>query len=214
MNPARPETDIAVIFPTATEASQFRDSTVQVMVSGVGLTAAAYATSRLLRESAPDWCILGGIAGAYPHSGLQVGDTVLVASAHEADLGVFTPTGFVPMHAACPELSFPRRGPQECRSRTVLPDAPFRWAHCASVNAAQAPFIDTASVDIEDMEAAAFCFVCLEERQPFLAVRTISNIVGDSAPWDVGSAVTTLTEAVHTLVDYLRRQPRASTDRG
>ena len=79
MNPARPETDIAVIFPTATEASQFRDSTVQVMVSGVGLTAAAYATSRLLRESAPDWCILGGIAGAYPHSGRRVGHWVIVA---------------------------------------------------------------------------------------------------------------------------------------
>lgn len=193
-----------MLFPTETEASTFASPDVLVAVSGVGLTAASYSTAQLIHRYSPDLCILAGTAGSYPHSGLKVADSVLVASVVEADLGVFTRAGFVPMTTAFPELSFPRRGTLNCPE---LPGAPFPTARCASVNAAMAPFIDTSDIDIEDMESAAFGFVCQAERQPFAVLRTVSNVVGDAGPWDLDQAVRTLTTSLHRLIDFLRRAP-------
>lgn len=85
---------ITVVFPTKTEAQFFRHSEVEVEISGVGLSATAYNTSKIIQRHQPDWLIMAGIAGAYEHSNLNIGDVFLVESECESDLGFFTPDGF------------------------------------------------------------------------------------------------------------------------
>lgn len=193
---------ITILFPTHTEASLFQRDDVSTVISGVGLTATALASLKAIERQA-DVLILAGIAGVYPHAPFTQGDVVLVESEVEGDLGFFTPAGFVHLAHLPLEMDFARRHTLHC---PYLPqNAPFRLARSMSLNAAMAPFVDTQQVDIENMEGAAFFHTCLQERQRFLEIRAISNVVkiGDDG-WDMQGSVRALTDGLHQLITLLR----------
>lgn len=197
---------ITILFPTKTEASLFQRDDVDVIISGVGLTATAIATLKAIQQNTPDVLILAGIAGAFPDSAFKIAEVVLVESEVEGDLGFFTPDGFVHLAHLPLEMDFERRHTLSC---PYLPAAPFRLARSVSLNGAMAPFIDTTNVDIENMEGAAFFHVCLQENQRFLELRAISNMVkiGDDN-WDMQGSVGALTEGLHKLIDQLIQQSK------
>ncbi|MFZ6863524.1 hypothetical protein ACO0K7_12900 [Undibacterium sp. Ji67W] len=194
---------IIILFPTETEASLFQREDVICMISGVGLTATAYATMKAIQQQ-PDILILAGIAGVFPHSTFRIGDVVLVKSEVEADLGFFTPTGFVHMAHLPIDMAFERRHTLTCDH---LPESSrFRLARSISVNAAMAGFIDTSTADIENMEGAAFFHVCQQEQQRFMEIRSISNYVNiDNDEWDMQGSVKALTTGLHELIDHLQQ---------
>lgn len=198
---------ITVLFPTQTEASLFKRDDVSVVISGVGLTATALATSKAIQQGRPDIVILAGIAGVFPHAPFKIGEVVLVETEVEGDLGFFTPKGFVHLAHLPIDMEFERRHTLSCPH---LPEgAPFSLARSISLNAAMAPFVDTHNVDLENMEGAAFFHVCLQENQRFIELRAISNLVkiGDDN-WDMQGSVLALTNGLHTLIDLLRRQTK------
>lgn len=198
---------IVVVFPTATEAQFFSyphavTEQVIVEIGGVGLSAAAYSTAKIIAKHQPDWLIMAGIAGVYAHSTFAVGDVVLVQSECESDLGFFTPSGFTHLADLKLDMDFSIAKEYECPhlpAQAVLPIAKSN-----SMNAAMAPFVQTADIDIENMEGAAFFQVCLAEQQKFLEVRSISNLVkiGDDE-WDMEGSIRALTAGLHKLIDYL-----------
>ena len=194
---------ITVLFPTHTEASLFERPDVTTIISGVGLTATAYATVKAIQDR-PDFLILAGIAGVFPHSSHRVYDVVLVESEVEADLGFFTNNGFVHLAHLPIDMAFERRHTLTCGD---LPTTPlFPLAKSLSVNAAMAPFIDSREVDLENMEGAAFFHVCQQERQRFLELRAISNVVDiDNDQWDMEGSVKALTTGLHQLIDHLQQ---------
>lgn len=193
---------ITVLFPTKTEASLFRRNDVNVVISGVGLTATALATIKTILQDKPDLLILAGIAGVYPHAPFKIGDVTLVQSEVEGDLGFFTPDGFIHLAHLPLDMDFERRHTLTCPH---LPSTlPFSLARSISLNAAMADFIDTRQVDIENMEGAAFFHVCLAEKQRFLELRAISNIVRiGNDEWDMQGSVQALTAGLHVLIDHL-----------
>ncbi|KZE34470.1 phosphorylase family protein [Crenobacter luteus] len=197
--------NITLLFPTATEASLFRRDGVKTLVSGVGLTATAHAATKVILEDRPDWLILAGVAGMYPHAALSVGDVVLVESEVEGDLGFFTPDGFTHLAHLPLAMDFARRHTLGCPH---LPDAaPFPRARSLSLNAALAPFVDAREVEIENMEGAAFFHVCREEGVRFLELRAISNVVRPGHDdWDLEGSVRALTDGLHSLLDGLLGQ--------
>lgn len=195
---------IIVLFPTQTEASLFQRDDVMSIVSGVGLTATSYATTRVIHTHRPDMLILAGIAGVYPHAALRIGDVVLVGSELEADLGFFHTGGFVHLAHLPLDMVFERRHTLHCPD---LPTGLFPVAASISVNAAMAPFIRTAEAEIENMEGAAFFHVCLQEKQPFLELRSVSNIVQPgNDEWDMQGSVEAMTQGLHALIDHLLKQ--------
>lgn len=198
-----PPMKIIVLFPTQTEASLFQRDDVISIVSGVGLTATTYATVKAIHEHSPDMLILSGIAGVFPHSRFKIGDVVLVESEVEADLGFFTPTGFVHMAHLPIEMEFERRHTLHCEH--IPAGQPFPLAHGISVNAAMAPFIDNSKCDIENMEGAAFFHICQLEKQKFLELRSVSNYVkiGDDQ-WDMLGSVQAMTAGLHQLINHLQ----------
>lgn len=193
---------IIVLFPTQTEASLFSRDDVSSIVSGVGLTATTYATTRLICQQRPDLLIMAGIAGAYTHSGFKVGDVSLVSTEVEGDLGFFTPQGFVHLAHLPIDMEFERRHTLTC---PYLPAQPlFPLARSMSVNAAMAPFVDTSEVDMENMEGAAFFHTCLQENQAFLELRAVSNFVNiHNDEWDMQGSVKAMTAGLHQLIDSL-----------
>jgi len=194
---------IAVLFPTQTEASLFEREGIITIVSGVGLTATAHATLRAIYEYEPDMLIMAGIAGAYPHSSFKVGDVALVESEVEGDLGFFTPDGFTHLAHLPIDMEFERRHTLNCPfipAGTHLPRA-----RSMSLNAAMAHYVNTEFVDLENMEGAAFFYTCLQEDQPFLELRAISNFVNvDNDEWDMQGSIKAMTAALHLLLDDIQ----------
>lgn len=193
---------IVVVFPTRTEAQFFSHPKVEVEFCGVGLMSAAYRTGKIIEHHKADWLIMAGIAGAYTHSPFKIGDTVLVASEREADLGFFTPNGFTHLADLELDMDFTVARQLVCPYLPTLSSLPV--AHSNSMNAAMAPFINTADIDIENMEGAAFFHVCLAERQKFLQVRSISNYVDISGgDWDLVGSIKQLTEGLHKVIEQI-----------
>ncbi len=193
---------IVVVFPTATEARFFSHPSAIIDIGGVVLSSAAYSTTKMIAQHQPDWLIMAGIAGVYAHSGFAVGDVVLVSSECESDLGFFTPRGFTHLADLKLDMDF------SIAKEYVCPHLPSQFilpvAKSNSMNAAMAPFVETAGIDIENMEGAAFFKVCLAEQQAFLEVRSISNLVkiGDDE-WDMEGSIQALAAGVHKVIDHL-----------
>jgi futalosine hydrolase len=194
---------IVVVFPTSTEAQFFAHPQAITVIGGVGLSTAAYRTSKIIAQYNPDWLIMAGIAGVYSHSSFKVGDVVLVGAECESDLGFFTASGFTHLADLTLDMDF------SVTKELLCPHLPSHYilpiAKSNSMNAAMAPFIQTHGVDIENMEGAAFFQVCLAEQQKFLEVRSISNLVkiGDD-DWDMEGSIRALTEGLHKVIEHLR----------
>lgn len=196
---------ILVLFPTKTEAQFFHHPAAEVAYCGVGLTMAAHATTRLIQERQPDVLILAGIAGVYPGSRFQIGDTVLVASEREADLGFFTPGGFKHLSELDLDMEFEVNAVLQCPHLPAEPPLPL--AHSNSLNASIAPFVNTDGIDIENMEGAAFFHACLQAGQRFFEVRAISNQAKlEHDAWDFEGSIRNLTRGLERLIDWLLRQ--------
>lgn len=195
--------NITVLFPTSTEARHFVHPGVKIAYCGVGLTRAAHATTRLLAEERPDVVILAGIAGVYSGSALQIGDTVLVVSEREADLGFFSQAGFRHLAAVEIDMDFEVADVRYCPWLTGR--EPLRTGHSNSLNAAMAPFAGIKGVDLENMEGAAFFHVCLQENQRFYEIRSISNRVTlAEEAWDFDASIRNLASELHVFIDWLQ----------
>lgn len=193
---------IFVIFPTTTEAQFFNHPTAEVVIGGIGLSATALSTMKLIANHKPDWLILAGIAGVYPDVAFSIGDVVLVSDECEADLGFFTHSGFT--HLTQLDLAMDISTPDRWHCSYAKSTYGFPLARSNSMNAAMAPFVNTIDVDIENMEGAAFFQTCLSEEQKFLEIRSISNrvCIGDDE-WDMQGSIKALTHALNNLIDQL-----------
>lgn len=60
---------------------------------------------------------------------------------------------------------------------------------------------------IESMEGAAFFYVCLLEKVPFVELRSVSNEVGerDRGKWNIPLALSALRESVKELLEALAK---------
>lgn len=183
--------------------------------SGVGKAAAAAATVALLKDCQPEALLLFGCGGAYPDSGLVVGDLVVADGEIFADEGVNTPTGFqdlagmgLPMRAS-PQTFF-NRWPtsstlREWASRQIagLHQGPFVTVSSCTGTSAQAHEIANRTGGIcENMEGAAVALACQQLATPLLEIRGISNLVEDRdmTRWDLPGAMQAAQAAIIALV--------------
>ena len=58
---------------------------------------------------------------------------------------------------------------------------------------------------IESMEGAAFHYVCIQQKIPFLQIRSLSNYVGerDKAKWKLQASIQSLNESLVKIVDSI-----------
>ena len=186
---------IVVFVPTARETEFFDNPMpkgVDVVITGVGMAAVAAATAKTVRDD-PDMMILAGIAGAYPGSGLQVGDCVVVEKELIADLGALRQDeGFVPFPSKSLECPYTSRA------------GGLKGVASATVNIAGTPYLEAAA-GIENMEGAAFFAVCLGAGVPFLEIRAVSNMTTDSRDdWKLEQACEVLADGLKKVIYEIR----------
>lgn len=191
-----------VCVSTELEGSDLR-AFADVIVTGVGVVNAAYSLTRAIDRSRPDCIIVCGIGGAYPASGLKIGDVVCAESECYGDLGASSPEGFLDMKA----LGFPVVA-GETPIYNVVPMQVFPAAR-------RVPFVTLNTCTgiegvvgrgaVENMEGAAIAHVAALAGIPVGEIRGISNMVGrrDRASWRVREAATAAQEV---LSEWIKRR--------
>jgi len=169
---------------------------------GVGPVNAAHAVTLAIMRSRPNAILVCGIAGAYPSSGLHIGDVACADTECYGDLGATSPAGFLDMLA----IGFPIvPGPPPIYN--VLPMQLFPAARrvpfitmstCTGTDAAARAVEARTGGAVENMEGAAVVHVATMHGIPAGELRSISNIVTDrdTTAWRITEAATAAQEAL------------------
>ena len=191
------------------DSFQLGDLQLTLLVTGVGAPATVYALTRMLSAFRFDLVINVGIAGAFDDS-VPLGQVFNIKADTFADLGVEEADGsfrsIFDLQLADPS-ALPFQGgwlvqPQleEMRFLPMATGITVNKVHGYAESIAKIK--QKYPADIETMEGAAFFYVCLMEKIPFLALRGISNHVEprNRAAWDIPRAIERVNEVLIDLV--------------
>jgi futalosine hydrolase len=184
-----------------------------VLVSGIGLVAAAYAVTRQLQLRKYDVVLQAGIAGCFDRQ-LTLGSVVSISLDTIADQGVMedgTLKTVFDMNLA-PENRFPY-------TKGWLVNPHKEWLKKTGVKAVKAISVNEISTGrkriallaekygavAESMEGAAFHYACLMEGVPFVQLRGLSNYVGErnKAKWKMKDSIMALNEELEELINIM-----------
>jgi len=169
---------------------------------GVGPVNAAHAVTLAIARNPPTQIVVCGVGGAYPSSGLKVGDVACADQEIYGDLGADSPSGFLDMKALgfaivdgtpplfneLPMQVFPLQ--QRVRFVTV--------STCTGIDAVARAIESRTGGSVENMEGAAVAHVANLHGVPVGEVRGISNIVTnrDTKTWRLRDAADAAQKAV------------------
>jgi len=202
--------DLLICTATALESALLRQhlapERIRIVTTGVGPVNAAHAVTLAITRLRPAAVVVCGIGGAYPGSGLTIGDVACAESECYGDLGATSPGGFLDMQA----LGFPLvDGPNPIYN--VLPLQLFpagrrvrfvTMSSCTGLAAAGREIAARTGGGVENMEGAAVVHVAALHGVPVGELRAISNIVTDrdTTAWRIKDAATAAQEALLTWI--------------
>lgn len=205
--------DLLICIATELEGARLReqlgaDPSVAIVRLGVGPVNAAHAVTLAITGSRPAAIIVCGIGGAYPGSGLRVGDVACADSECYGDLGATSPGGFLDMQAlgfpiidgatpiynVLPMQVFP--SPRRVRFVTM--------SSCTGTDIAARAIAARTGGAVENMEGAAVAHVANLHAIPVGELRGISNLVTDrdTAAWRVENAAGAAQEALLSWIAH------------
>lgn len=173
---------------------------VRLVRTGVGPVNAAHAVTVAILQDKPAAILVCGVGGAYPDSGLRIGDVVSAEMECYGDLGAAGPQGFLDMKA----LGFAIvEDPQIYNDLPMQVFPTTRRAKfvtvstCTGTDAAARAIAARTGGAVENMEGAAVAHVAHLHRIPVGEVRGISNIVTnrDTSAWRLQDAAAAAQEA-------------------
>lgn len=205
-------------------AGALDDRPVVYAESGIGKANAAHAVTLLLHYYSPSLIVNFGIGGAYPGSGLSVGDIAVSTKEVYGDEGVAFSWGVADLREiGIPVLKkgrkvyfneFPFDKNLVRKVMTALGNhADYRVKKGTFVTvSACTGFLEKAERDekrfkalCENMEGAAVAHMCALYRVPLVEIRGISNIVEDrdTSAWDMHKAVHNCQGAVRKFLEKI-----------
>jgi futalosine hydrolase len=186
---------------------------VDVVVSGVGMVAAAAQTSRALARTPFDLALNLGICGSFDPA-LSLGAVVHVVSDTMPELGAEDGDAFL----AIDELGFGQRGAPFTDGRLVNVAPPANAAlqrlpavRGITVNTVHgnersiAETVRRCAPQVESMEGAGFMYAALLHGVPCAQVRAVSNRVErrNRASWKIDDAIANLNRVALEVIDTL-----------
>ena len=175
---------------------------IRLIVTGVGPVNAAHAVTIAIVREQPASIVVCGIAGAYPGSGLNIGDVVSAASECYGDLGANSPAGFIDMRAmGFPVIEGPPPIFNELPMQVFPTAARARFVtvtSCTGTEETARAIAARTGGAVENMEGAAIAHVAYLHGVPVGEVRGISNLVTnrDTSAWRIKEAAQAAQEAV------------------
>ena len=188
--------------------------TVDVLVSGIGMVAKAFALGRQLQMEKYDLALNIGIAGSFSNK-IPIGSVVNVAHDQFAEMGAQDGDNFI----GIAEMNFEEFKTYPYTNGVLQNNTDFgKFAldNMKRVNGITSNTIhgkhETISritqqfhPDIETMGGAAFLFGCLSKKIPCAQIRSISNYVEvrDRLKWKVQLAIEQLTIEVMKIIENI-----------
>ena len=173
-----------------------------IIRTGVGPVNAAHAVTLFLATTGARSVVVCGVGGAYPASGLQVGDVLCAASECYGDLGATSPSGFLDMKAlGFPVVEAPTPLFNEIPMQIFPVDrrVPFvTVSSCTGTDGVARDIEMRTAGAVESMEGAAVAHVAHLHGVHVGEVRGVSNIVTnrDTTTWRLKEAAAAAQEAV------------------
>ena len=159
------------------------DTTKAIVRTGVGPVNAAHAVTLFLARTGARAVVVCGVGGAYPGSGLAVGEVVCAESECYGDLGATSPAGFLDMKALGFAIAHEPEALFNDIPMQIFPSArKVRFVtvtSCTGTDAHARALEARTRGAVESMEGAAVAHVAYLHRVPVGEVRGISNIVTD-----------------------------------
>ncbi len=193
---------------------------------GVGKANAASAATLLTERYQPELVIITGCGGAYPGSGLSVGDIAVASDEIFGDEGVLTPSGWLDMK----QIGLPLLQEGERNWYNLIPlarheaEKAMQLAENHGVSILRGRFVTVSSCSgtkargqelarryqavCENMEGAAVAMVAMRYGIPCLEIRGISNLVEDRdiSRWDINRAVETAQRFLLKVIEGLSKR--------
>jgi len=201
------------------DSANFGKLQLDFLVSGVGMTATAFALGKQLQKKQYDLAINIGIAGAFNRF-LQLGEVVEVQSDFIAELGAEDDLDFINIHklGLIGENEFPYENGRIYASATNLPKHTLKKINGITVNKVHgnessiAKFQENFEAAVESMEGAAFFYACRMMAVDCIQFRSISNYVEkrDKSNWKIELALNNLTVEVN---NFLKKYNEDHTNR-
>lgn len=189
------------IQPTINFIKEEKIQNVEVLITGVGMTTTVYTLTKSILNKKPDFILQAGVAGCLDKN-LPLTKIVLVENENIGDLGVLENGSFKTLFDLnlVQKDFFPWKNGKLCNNIDFLKLYNLKIADGVTVNEISTDaerikyYRDRLNASIESMEGAALHFVALQEKIPFLQIRSISNFVGerDKSKWMMKEAIATL----------------------
>jgi futalosine hydrolase len=183
-------------------------SDVAIVRTGVGPVNAAHAVTLFLAQADAGAIVICGVGGAYPSSGLAIGDVVCAASECYGDLGATSPSGFLDMKT----LGFPIvEGPPPMFNDLPMQIFPVERrvpfvtvSSCTGTDGVARDLESRTNGAVESMEGAAIAHVAHLHGVPVGEVRGISNMVTnrDTTTWRLKQAASAAQEALLSWIAH------------
>ncbi|GAB2702163.1 futalosine hydrolase [Mucilaginibacter koreensis] len=182
-------------------------SEVEVLVTGVGMVATAFALGKHLAGHQYDLLLNLGIAGSFDRN-IKLGEVVEVSTDTLSELGAEDDSRFITIN----ELGF---GEGEFEATVSLADyynaEPLKKVNAITVNTVHgnahsiAQLIERMPAQLESMEGAAFFYACRQYQVPGLQIRAVSNYVEkrNRDAWQIGLAIKNLNTFAVKLLSEL-----------
>ena len=180
-----------------------------VLITGIGSMSTAYWLTKTIEKKRPALLIQAGVAGSFSEN-YPPGSLVLVNEEVTGDLGVEENNEFKDVFdMGLPQISDPYTGKNLINNE----DAMLQRYNLPLVKAVTINEITTRPARIqqlqqkyqpvvESMEGAAFHYIALVEKIPYIQLRAVSNMVGerDKSKWKMKEAIQLLNEQLITMV--------------
>ena len=215
--------NILIVAATAKEINLFIELTrtgglnnVDILISGIGLTASTYHLAKQLALKKYGLVIQAGVAGSFDLS-IPPGAVVAVKQDTIADQSVVELQKLKTLFdlKLVPQDQYPyKKGWLINPNKDILKKTKLKTVKGISVNQISTSkqmitfYRDMFDPTTESMEGAALHYVCLMEKVPFLQIRSISNYIGErnKKKWDMMDSITNLNYELFKLIKTLNIQ--------
>jgi futalosine hydrolase len=183
---------------------------VQVLITGPGMLATAARLSAFIHTHETDFIIQAGIAGCFD-SNYSLGSVFRIKDDQVADMGVAETGGWRDLFdlGLVGENEFPYTN-RKLMAPNNIPPGLFQIKQVSGITVNEITtnkerikaLVQKYQPVTETMEGAALHFVALENKIPFVQIRSISNYVGErnKSNWKITEAVDQLNETISSAL--------------
>lgn len=208
-----------IVAATAIELTPFLEyykttakKNIDVLVSGIGLTATTYTLSKQIQIKRPDIIIQAGVGGCFDTT-IPLGSVLAIKQEAIADQSVIELDRLKTLFGLklVPQNQYPFLKGWLVNKSGMLKKINLKKVKGISVNeittsAKKIKFYkETFNPVVESMEGAALHYVCLMEKIPFLQIRSVSNYIAErnKKNWNMKESIINLNRELIRLLQNI-----------